>query len=68
MADAIKVKFACTQLAYSCVECGAILEREGKGIWKHSSSEWLFRKSRCKYAGMRFQAPTIMLEPVDPSQ
>jgi hypothetical protein len=67
--ESMKAFFTAYQLTFWCVECGHSLERE-KGemdIWKHSTYETLLRKSRCRYAGLRFKAPTIMLEPVEGS-
>ena len=75
--ESMKAHFTAYQLTYWCPECGDSLERVGasipgtggrageKYLWEHSRSKNFLRKSRCRYAGMRFRAPTIELEAVE---
>ena len=72
--ESLKAKFTAYQLTYWCCECGASLDRVGvsipgtggkageKYLWEHAKTRSLFRKSQCRYAGMKFLAPTVELE------
>lgn len=75
--ETMKVRFTAYQLTYWCAECGKSLDRVGvsipgtggrageKYVWVHSKSETFLRKSKCRYAGMRFRAPELSLEIVE---
>jgi hypothetical protein len=75
--DSMRAHLTAYQLTYWCAECGVSLNRVGvsiagtggrageKYLWLHSKSETFLRKSKCRYAGMKFRAPTIELEAVE---